>query len=127
MAYKISSKNGLELVMDTLKEANKKRDVTDKTILHSDQGYQYTSPEYHEAVKLNGITQSMSRKANCLDNACVENFYSHFKTECMYLNKFEKPEEVIQAVDKYIYFYNNKRIQKKLGNLSPIKYRAKVA
>jgi putative transposase len=69
----------------------------------------------------------MSRKANCLDNACVENFYSHFKTECMYLNKFENPEEVIQAVDKYIYYYNHKRIQKKLGNLSPVTYRAKVA
>jgi putative transposase len=127
VAYKISYKNDLELVMETLKEANKKRDVTDKTILHSDQGYQYTSREYHEAVKLNGITQSMSRKANGLDNACVENFFSHFKTECMYLNKFENPEEVIQAVDKYIYFYNHKRIQKKLGNLSPVKYRAKVA
>jgi hypothetical protein len=46
---------------ETLEDANKKRDVTDKTILHSDQGFQYTSPEYHEAVKLNGITQSMSK------------------------------------------------------------------
>ena len=69
----------------------------------------------------------MSRKANCLDNACVENFFSHLKTECMYLNKFEKPEDVRQTVDKHISFYNHKRIQKKLGNLSPIKYRAKVA
>ena len=65
--------------MDKLKEANKKRDVTDKTILHSDQGYQYTSHDYHESVKVNGIIQSMSRKGNCLDNACVEIIYSHFR------------------------------------------------
>ncbi|WP_223595634.1 IS3 family transposase [Neobacillus bataviensis] len=127
VAYKISSKNGLELVLDTLEEANKKRDVTDKTILHSDQGFQYTSQDYHEAVKLNGITQSMSRKANFLDNACAENFFSHFKTECMYLKNFQKPEEVIEEVEKYIYRYNHKRIQKKLGYLSPVKYRLQAA
>jgi len=127
IAYKISPKNNLELVLETLEEAKKKRNVTEKTLLHSDQGFQYTSPTYHEAVKLNGITQSMSRKANCLDNACVENFFSHLKTECIYLRNFEKPEEVIQEVEKYIYRYNHRRIQKKLNYLSPVNYRAKAA
>ncbi|WP_420038604.1 IS3 family transposase [Parageobacillus thermoglucosidasius] len=56
---------------------------------------------------------SMSRKGNCLDNACMENFFSHLKTECIYMHPFETAEEMKQAVIQYIEFYNNERIQTK--------------
>ncbi len=69
----------------------------------------------------------MSRKGNCLDNACMESFFSHFKTECFYRYQFESSQEVKMAVKNYIKFYNNKRFQKKLNNLSPTEYRAKAA
>ncbi|KIQ93243.1 hypothetical protein LH47_02687 [Anoxybacillus thermarum] len=53
----------------------------------------------------------MSRKGNCLDNAGVENFLSHLKTECVYMYKFETVEEMKQAISQYMKFYNNERIQ----------------
>jgi putative transposase len=69
----------------------------------------------------------MSRKGNCLDNACMEIFFSHFKAECFNLYSFRTAEEVKEAVYKYIRFYNHQRFQKKLNNLSPYKYRTQVA
>ncbi|XWN52345.1 IS3 family transposase [Anoxybacillus flavithermus] len=125
ISYRISKRNDVQLVLDTLDEAIKKRDVNG-TILHSDQGFQYTSHEYHAALQQHGIIPSMSRKANCLDNACIENFFSHLKTECIYLGEFHSMDDLEAAVHKYIEFYNNRRIQKKLTYLSPVQYRKKV-
>jgi putative transposase len=96
-------------------------------LLHSDQGFQYTSIRYNKLLKRYNIKQSMSRKGNCLDNACMEIFFSHFKAECFYRYQFESSNEVKEAVKNYIKFYNNKRFQKKLNNLSPNEYRAKAA
>lgn len=126
VSYKISERNDLRLVADTVKEAIKKRDVKG-LLLHSDQGFQYTSIRYNQLLKRYNIKQSMSRKGNCLDNACMESFFSHFKTECFYRYQFETSKEVKTAVKNYIKFYNNKRFQKKLNNLSPTEYRAKAA
>jgi transposase InsO family protein len=73
VAYKISKRNDLQLVMDTVKEAIKKGDVNG-VLLHSDQGFQYTSRQYNQLLKQYNITASMSRKGNCLDNACIKSF-----------------------------------------------------
>jgi putative transposase len=69
----------------------------------------------------------MSRKGNCCDNACMESFFGHLKAECIYLHTFHTESELKQAIDQYIFFYNNERFQEKLGNLSPVEYRTKVA
>jgi putative transposase len=127
VAYKISHSNNLKLVIDTIKEAKKRQDVRGVT-LHSDQGFQYTSRQYHKLLKRSKIRASMSRKGNCLDNASMENFFGHLKSEVMYLHSFKTDEEVIDAINRYINFYNFERFQKKLGNLSPVEYRnSKVA
>ncbi|NDI33806.1 IS3 family transposase [Chengkuizengella sediminis] len=63
----------------------------------------------------------MSRKGNCLDNACIESFFSHFKSECFYRYSFMQRKQVEHAVKRYIWYYNNKRFQKKLNNLSPFR------
>nr|WP_243652975.1 IS3 family transposase [Tumebacillus sp. BK434] len=126
VAYRIGQKNDLKLVLHTVHQANKKRDVTG-VLLHSDQGFQYTSRQYKNLLNQYHITQSMSRKGNCLDNACIENFFGHLKAELMYINKFKTKAEVVQAVQAYIRFYNEDRIQRKLNDLSPIEYRDKVA
>lgn len=127
VAYKISNRNDLKLVIDTIKQAKKRQDVRGIT-LHSDQGFQYTSRYYHNLLKRSKITPSMSRKGNCIDNASMENFFGHLKAEVMYLHSFKTEDEVIEAINKYIHFYNNERYQKKLNNLSPVEYRnAKVA
>ncbi|MFC7441827.1 IS3 family transposase [Laceyella putida] len=126
VAYKVSARNDLKLVMDTVKTAIKRRDING-VLLHSDQGYQYTSRRYHDLLKKYNITASMSRKGNCLDNACIESFFSHLKSELMYLRSFKTADEVKQAIDRYIHFYNNNRFQAKLNNLSPVQYRTKVS
>lgn len=126
IAYQISSRNDLKLVIDTIKQAKKKRNV-EGILLHSDQGYQYTSRQYNNLIKRYKMVASMSRKANCWDNACMENFFSHFKTECFNRYTFRTVEEVKQEVQRYIHFYNHERFQQKLNNLSPYEYRTQVA
>ncbi|ASJ55598.1 transposase [Brevibacillus formosus] len=126
VAYKISNRNDLRLVIDTVKLAIKKRDVNG-VLLHSDQGYQYTSKQYNQFLQQNQIVASMSRKGNCLDNACIEGFFGHLKAECLHLRSFQTEEEVKQALRAYINFYNLQRFQSRLKNLSPVEYRTQAA
>ncbi|MBL8105718.1 MAG: IS3 family transposase [Anaerolineales bacterium] len=102
------------LVLRTVRQAKQKEKVTVGLILHSDQGAQYTSQDYHDVLtKECQITPSMSRRGNCWDNAPMENFFGHLKEE--YLRRFKKPtfKEMEQLIDEYIYFYNYERIQLK--------------
>ncbi|MFS0639256.1 IS3 family transposase, partial [Mesobacillus foraminis] len=101
VSYHVSRRNDLKLVIDTLKKAKKKRNVKG-ILLHSDQGHQYTSHQYNKLLRKYKMQPSMSRKGNCWDNACMENFFSHFKSECFYLYSFRTSEEVKDAVSKYI-------------------------
>ncbi|MGY6210894.1 DDE-type integrase/transposase/recombinase [Cytobacillus firmus] len=78
-------RNDLELVLNTVENWTKKKDVAE-AVLHSDQGFQYTSMLYSSRLEDYGIKGSHSRKENCLDNACVESFFSHLKTEKLYIN-----------------------------------------
>ncbi|MGL4853950.1 MAG: IS3 family transposase [Lentisphaeria bacterium] len=91
-------------------------------ILHSDQGWQYRMREYRDILAENGITQSMSRKGNCLDNSVIESFFGRLKVEMFYGEKFDSLDELILAIEKYIAYYNNNRISLKL-KMSPVKYR----
>ena len=107
-----TSSNGL--VTRTVRQAKQKEKPPDGLILHSDQGSQYTSQAYHDLLtKEYNITPSMSRRANCWDNAPMENFFGNLKEE--YLRQFQKTtfEETKQLIDDYIYFYNYERIQLK--------------
>ncbi|MFD2582024.1 transposase, partial [Pedobacter vanadiisoli] len=72
------------------------------------------------------ITQSMSRKGNCLDNAIMENFFGTLKSEMFYRKKYLSVEELKGDVDEYINYYNNKRIRLNLNGMSPVEYRAQV-
>ena len=92
-------------------------------ILHSDQGWQYQMKSYQNLLKAKGITQSMSRKATCLDNAVAENFFGLLKTELFYLEKFDSIDQLEKAIVDYIDYYNNRRIKLKLNGLSPVQYR----
>lgn len=92
-------------------------------ILHSDQGWQYQMKQYQCRLKEKGIVQSMSRKGNCLDNSVMENFFGLLKSEMFYGHKFDSSNELMKAIDEYIYYYNNKRIRLKLKGLSPVQYR----
>lgn len=126
VAYQISERNDLKLVFDTIELASKKVDVTG-IIIHSDQGFQYTSTSYNKRLEQLGMFGSHSRKGNCLDNACIESFFSHLKSEMLYISEYSSVEDLYQAIDDYIQFYNNVRFQKRLGHLSPVQYRLKMA
>jgi putative transposase len=93
-------------------------------LFHSDQGWQYQMKEFQDSLHSRGITQSMSRKATCLDNAIVENFFSIVKRELYYSEEaFNTPEELAFALEDYIEYYNHRRIKVGLGGMSPINYR----
>ncbi len=80
--------------------------------------------QYRHSLKNCGITQSMSCKGNCYDNAVIENFFGIMKSEFLYRKEFESITHFKQELAKYIEYYNHKRIKAKLKGMSPVKYRA---
>ena len=125
IAYQISRFNDLKLVMDNVCQIiDNKWDSTRQCILHSDQGFQYTNIAYIRYLDEHGITVSHSRKANCYDNACCENFFGHLKSEKLELFDIPKTnEELTRMVEEYIHFYNHERPQRKLKGMTPMEYR----
>ena len=117
VAYKTATQQTVNLVLDTIQLAMKKekKRVAAELQLHSDQGFQYTSQAYFKLTQSYGITPSMSSKGNPYDNAMAENFFSILKTECIYRHKPKTFSEANELIDRYIYFYNNERIQNKTG------------
>lgn len=91
-----------------LDKAFAKLDEKSTPMLHPDQGWQYRYRWCQYQLKASGVVQSMSRKGNCLDNACAECFFGTLKSECFYLSKFNNIEELKTAVSDYIH-YNNRR------------------
>lgn len=122
VSYRTGTEQNTKLVLDTIKAAKKKEKVTTELQLHSDQGFQYTSPGYFKLTQAYGITPSMSRRGNPYDNALAENFFSILKTECIHRMKLNNFEEAKAAIDEYIYFYNYQRIQTKT-KLTPMELR----
>jgi transposase InsO family protein len=114
VGHAFSQSNSIALVTATLRQAQRTEKVTDRLILHSDQGHQYTSQAYRDVLTHEyNITPSMSRRGNCWDNAPMETFFGHLKEE--YLRQFQKPtfQEAQLLIDEYIHFYNYERIQLK--------------
>lgn len=94
-----------------------------RTTVHSDQGFQYQHHSWVKELKEHRVFQSMSRKATCLDNAAMESFFHLLKCETVHLYDYQSFEEVRQAAEDWIDYYNNFRIKEKLGGKSPVKYR----
>ena len=123
VAYKTSTTQNVQLVLETIKAARRKEKVTAELQLHSDQGFQYTSQAYFKLTQSYRITPSMSRRGNPYDNAMAENFFSILKTECIYRVKLKTYEEARLLISQYIDFYNNQRIQLKT-KLTPLEKRS---
>lgn len=124
VSYNISAKPSLSMVIDMLDKAFDKIPDNTNIVFHSDQGWQYQHNLYQRRLKEKGIIQSMSRKSNCLDNSIMENFFGLLKSELLYLKKFTSIEHFKDELEKYIYWYNNKRIKLKL-KMSPIEFKNK--
>ena len=123
VSFNISNRPVFKQVIDMLHKAFKTIPNNTNLILHSDQGWQYQMKQYQNLLKEKGIKQSMSRKGNCLDNACAENFFGILKSELFYTKKYTSIEELKKDIIEYIYYYNNKRIKAKLKGMSPVQYR----
>lgn len=113
VSYKISAHNDNALVMDTFDQA-----VTAEPdahpLFHSDRGFQYTSQAFYSRLKKHHMKQSMSRVAHCIDNGPMEGFWGILKREMYYGKRFTSKEELIQGIQDYIEYYNNRRLQRKL-------------
>jgi transposase InsO family protein len=123
ISYEISERPQISAVTQMLESAFKRLKQGEKPLLHSDQGWQYQMGIYQQALKQRGLTQSMSRKGNCLDNAVMENWFGIMKTEFFYGNKFENMASFKKGLREYIHYYNHDRIKQKLKGLSPVNYR----
>ena len=126
VAYRTGTQQTVHLVLNTIKDAQRKRAVAGELQLHSDQGLQYTSHAYHSLTQEYGIIPSMSRRGNCLDNALAENFFSILKAECIHRQKIDSFSQANELIGDYIHFYNYERIQLKT-KLTPIEKRRQLA
>ena len=125
ISYDLALSPNLEQIKRMLARAFEKFPSVSGLILHSDQGWQYQHIYYRNRLAEQGIVQSMSRKGNCYDNCIMETFFGRMKNEMYYGNEKEYGsfEMFSKAVDEYIDYYNNRRIQAKTKWMPPVKYR----
>jgi len=123
VAWNLSDSQDKSLSIDTIEILSKKYDL-EGSIIHSDQGVHYTNKDYIELLEKLKVKQSMSRKGNCWDNAKVESFFGHFKSETIHImnRKLKDLNDVKQITEEYMDYYINHRPQKKLGGLPPSLY-----
>ena len=121
VSYVLGKSNNNKLVFDTLDKAIESN-PTATPLFHSDRGFQYTCKTFKNKLTAINAVQSMSRVGRCIDNGPMEAFWGTLKAEMYYLRKFSSFEELEQAIDEYIEFYNTKRLQKKLKGMVPLEY-----
>lgn len=122
IGWSFSRRRNAELTISALNMALSREAPTAGCIFHSDQGIEYAAHEYRELVEASGLTRSMSRKSNPLDNAAVESFFHTLKAELVHQRAFENDIEAVARIVEYIEFYNRERLHSSLGYQSPEKY-----
>lgn len=122
LGHALSRNNSIQMVLQAVRAAATELQLPTDVIIQSDQGAQFQSSAYCFLTSQFGITPSMSRRGNCLDNAPTESFFSHLKEELIRHIKIKDFREAVLVVDDYIHFYNHDRIQLKT-KLTPIEFR----
>ena len=127
VGWSMDSNMKTKLVNDALEMAITHRNPNANLLWHTDRGSQYASYSHRALLKQYNITQSMSRKGNCWDNAVAESFFKTLKTELVYQTVFKTRNEAKQAIFKYIEFYYNRiRPHSYLKGLSPVEFEEKM-
>lgn len=119
ISYVIGDSNNNALVFDTFDKAIAENPNAG-LLLHSDRGFQYTNRTFHARLEAAGIKQSMSRVAKCIDNGPMEGFWGILKRERYYGKRFTAREALVKMIEDYIEYYNNRRLQRNLGVLTPM-------
>lgn len=122
VSFRVSNNLSMPFVLESIKDLKKIKILSNKTLIHSDQGFHYTNPEYINRVKELNLIQSMSRKGNCIDNSPMESFFGHLKDD-LDLKSIQTFEELNDMISNYINYYNNERYQWDLKKMTPIQYR----
>ena len=125
ISYVLSESLEVDFVLETVRKAYREHMIPEgaTAILHSDQGSHYTSVAFRRLLEDKGLTQSMSRKGNCWDNAPQESFFGHMKDELKpYSRKWTAFEQVKERIDDWIDYYNKDRGQWDLLKLAPTEY-----
>ena len=126
VGWKLSRHIDMDLVLGTIEGMKKNSNLPigsfKDIMIHSDQGFHYTNPQYISMVKDLKMVQSMSRKGNCIDNAPMESFFGHFKDDVDY-GECRTYEELNLLIEEYIEYYNNERYQWDLKKMTPVQYR----
>ncbi|MGP4059278.1 IS3 family transposase [Halobacillus sp. H74] len=125
ITYTIGSRPTYSLVGEMLEKGLEHLNESDKLLMHSDQGWHYQMLPYRQRLKEAGITQSMSRKGNCHDNAVIENFFGIMKSELLYYKEFKSVEHFKNELRAFMDDYNHERIKSKL-RMSPVQFRKKL-
>jgi len=120
VGWAVSREINTSLVLMALSMALTHRQPPAGLIFHSDRGVQYASADFRRALAAAGLVASMSRRANCYDNATMEAFWSTLKLELIYRHQFEDASQLRQALFDYIeVFYNRQRLHSALGYQTP--------
>ena len=127
IAHRMARRPVFELVSGTLRAALSRSECIAELTVHSDQGWHYKMRPYRTMLARRGVTQSMSRKGNCFDNAVIESFFGTLKAEYFHLTTLDGIEALEEGVHDYIHYYNNERIKLGLKGLSPVEYRLRNA
>ena len=123
VSFSTSNYNNIDLIKESYKNVRPEKGA----IINTDQGAVYFAYEYVEMANKLGFTRSMSHRGHCWENCPIENWFMQLKHE--WLCQFSKltRKEATEEIKKYVHWYNNERIQKKLGYLSPVQYRLKYS
>jgi len=122
ISWELSRRINMDLVLSTVRKMKKNVPSLNNILIHSDQGFHYTSPAYIDMIENLNMVQSMSRKGNCIDNAPIESFFGHMKDEIEYKD-CETFGELYKIIAEYMDYYNNKRYQWNLKKMTPVQYR----
>ena len=123
LTWAISEHPNLRFALTPLQELLKQLPQTGYQItLHTDQGWHYQHRAWRKLLRKGKIRQSMSHRATCLDNAACETVFSKLKAEIEADTRYRNQDELKQAVEEWLHFYNERRIQTKLGNQTPLQY-----
>lgn len=126
IGYRIGRSASIEMVTASLRDATTSLTPDEHPIVHSDQGFQYQHLAWRRELAKVRATQSMSRRGNCLDNAVIENFFGHLKSEFFHPTKYPDVASLQEDLHEYIRWYNHERISLTLECMSPAAYRARA-
>ena len=126
VSWAFSNQPNSELSVRAINLAVQLRQPKQSVLFHTDQGVQYASEAFKQALAQHNITASMSRRGNCLDNVVTERFFRSLKSERVNYRQYKTRAEGMADIAEYIEsFYNQKRRHSTLGNISTVEYEAR--